>query len=122
MPQARAGSRWSLGQRVVLVSGAVVEYSPVTNSSSAKRTCARYLPVDERVLIGNGLRAGTRMNWIAADLSRSTSTITREVHRNSDESGSYRPFAANSWALERLPRPRQRRLSKDVALRDVVQG
>lgn len=94
----------------------------MATSSAARRTCARYLPVDERVLIGDGLRAGATMTRIAADLSRSTSTITREVNRNSDESGAYRPFAAHSRALERLPRPKQRRLTKDGALRGVVQG
>jgi IS30 family transposase len=62
------------------------------------------------------------MTRIAADLGRSTSTITREVHRNSDESGAYRPFAAHSRALERLPRPKLRRLTQDAALRGVVQG
>ena len=62
------------------------------------------------------------MTQIAADLGRATSTITREVHRNSDESGTYRPFAAHSMALERLPRPRQRRLTTDGALRGMVQG
>jgi IS30 family transposase len=41
----------------------------------------------ERVLIGDGLRAGATMTRIAADLGRSTSTITREMHRNSDEWG-----------------------------------
>ena len=41
----------------------------------------------ERVLIGDGLRSGATMTQIAADLGRATSTITREAHRNSDESG-----------------------------------
>jgi IS30 family transposase len=75
----------------------------------------------ERVLIGDGLRSGATMTQIGADLGRSTSTITREVHRNSDESGAYRPFAAHSRALGRLPRPRLRRLTTDGALRAVVQ-
>ena len=109
----RTGMRWRLGRRVILASGAVLEHALAATSGSAQRTCARYLPVDERILIGDGLREGSTMTRIAADLGRSTSTITREVHRNSDESGAYRPFAAHSRALGRLPRPRQRRLSKD---------
>ena len=83
----RTGTRWMLGRRVVLASGAVLEYAPVTTSSSAKRTCARYLSEDERVLIGDAMRSAATMTRIAADLSRATSTVTREVHRNSDESG-----------------------------------
>ena len=51
------GTRWRLGRRVALASGAVLEYAPVATSSSAKRICARYLSEDERVLIGDGLRA-----------------------------------------------------------------
>jgi IS30 family transposase len=118
----RTGTRWRLGRRVVLASGAVLGHAPVTTSRSSKTACARYLPVDERVLIGDGLRAGAPMTRIAADLGRSTSTITREVHRNSGESGAYRPFAAHSRAMGRLPRPRLRRLTTDGALRAVVQG
>jgi IS30 family transposase len=33
------------------------------------------------------MRSAATMTRIAADLSRATSTVTREVHRNSDESG-----------------------------------
>ena len=118
----RTGKGWRLGRTVVLASGAVLENPPVATSSSSKRACARYLSEHERVLIGDGLRAGATMTRIAADLGRATSTITREVPRNSDETGAYRPFAAHPMALARLPRLRQRRLAKDGALRDVVQG
>ena len=85
----RTGTRWRLGRTVVLASGAVLEYAPVTPSRSSKTACARYLSEHERVLIGDGLRSGATMTQIAADLGRSTSTITREVDRNSDESGAY---------------------------------
>ena len=113
----RTGTRWRLGRTVVLASGAVLEYAPVTPSRSSKTACARYLSEHEWVLIGDGLRSGATMTQFAADLGRATSTITREVHRNSDESGAYRPFAAHSRALGRL-----RRLTTDGALRGVVQG
>ena len=118
----RTGTRWRLGRTVVVTSGAVLEYAPTTTSSSSKTACARYLQVDERVLIGDGLRSASTMTRIPADLGRATLTITREVHRTSDKSEAYRPLAAHSRALGRLPQPRPRRLTTDGALRAVVQG
>jgi len=90
--------------------------------TTTKCISARYLSEDERVLIGDGLRAGVTMTQIGLDLGRSTSTITREVARNCDPGGRYRPFAAHRMALERLARPKERRLTTDSVLQAVVQG
>ncbi len=83
----RTGTRWRLGRRAVLASGVVLEYAPVTTSRSSKNSRASYSCDDERVLMGDGLRVGATMTRTAADQGRATSTISRKVHRNSDESG-----------------------------------
>ena len=83
---------------------------------------ARFFSEDERVLIGDLLRAGQSVRSIAVRLGRSPSTISREVRRNSSEAGNYRPFTAHRMALARRPRPRPRRLAHDKPLRDFVQG
>jgi transposase, IS30 family len=117
----RTGTRWRLGRRVVLSSGAVLEFAPVTTSRSSKSACTRYLSEDELVLIGGGLRSGATMTQIAETSAVRRRRSLGRVHRNSDESGAYRPFAAHSRALGRLPQPRRRRLTTDGALRAVVQ-
>ena len=83
---------------------------------------ARFFSEDERVLIGDLLRAGQSVRSIAVRLGRSPSTISREVRRNSSEAGNYRPFTAHRMALARRPRPRPGRLAHDKPLRDFVQG
>jgi len=57
---------------------------------------------------------------IADAIGRSPSTISRELPRNADPSGRYLPRTAGRAALERLPRPRERRLVTDAELRVVV--
>ena len=57
-----------------------------------------------------------------SEACRSPSTLSREVNRNRDGAGRYRPFTAQRMALARLARPRQRRLARDLLLRDTVQG
>jgi hypothetical protein len=118
----RTGTRWRFGRTVTFSSGAVLEYAPVTSPTNVKSISPRYLSEDERVLIGDGLRAGVTMTQIGLDLGRSTSTITREVERNCDGAGRYRPFAAHQRAINRLARPKERRLTTDSALQEVVQG
>ena len=56
---------------------------------------ARFFSEDERVLIGDLLRAGQSVRSIAVRLGRSPSTISREVRRNSSEAGNYRPFTVH---------------------------
>ncbi len=60
---------------------------------------------------------------IAARLGRAASTITRELARNADpRSGAYQPERAHRLAWERQRRPKPSRLSRNPALRGVVQG
>jgi len=80
----------------------------------------RYLSGDERATIAELYRAGTSMRAIARALGRNPSTISRELHRNTDPVGEYRALAADRLAVGRLARPRARRLSGDQQLRTVV--
>ena len=116
----RTGTRWRYGRTVTSSSGAELHYQPMTTTTAL--LSARFLSEDERVVIGDRVRAGSSLRAIGGELGRPASTISREVHRNGDaESGHYRPFAAHRLALARLARPRERRLAGDPVLREQVQ-
>jgi IS30 family transposase len=89
-----------------------------------RTTClsARFLSEDERVLIADRVRAGVSLRATGRELGRPASTVSREVRRNRDDAGRYRPFAAHRMALRRLVRPKERRLARDLVLQDKVQG
>jgi IS30 family transposase len=90
--------------------------------TNTKSLSARFLSEDERVMIGDRVRAGASQRAIGRELGRAASTVRREVRRNRDESGLYRPFAAQRMAVGRLVRPKERRLASDPVLREKVQG
>jgi len=113
------GTRWRDGRNVVDSAGRARYYPPIATLPVV--ISARFLSEDERVLIGDLLRAGQSVRSIAAQLGRSPSTISREVRRNSSEAGNYRPFTAHRMALARRPRPRPGKLAHDKPLRDFVQ-
>jgi transposase, IS30 family len=81
----------------------------------------RYLSGDERLVIADGVRAGRTKTSIALELGRSVSTVCREVHRNAEVSGEYRPHAAHQRMLTLRPRPKQRRVVFNLELRGLVQ-
>ena len=57
-----------------------------------KPTGPRYLGMDERIFIADGLVCGLNMSAIASRLGRSRSTVCREVARNRDRgTGRYTP-------------------------------
>ena len=114
------GVRWRDGRNMVDHTGRARYYPPI--AAPPVVISARFLSEDERVLIGDLLRAGQSVRSIAARLGRSPSTISREVRRNSSEAGNYRPFTAHRRALARRPRPRPGKLAHDKPLRDFVQG
>ena len=117
----RTGTRWLYGRKVTCKSGAELHYPPM---ATTRTTClpARFLSEDERVLIGDRVRAGMSLQAIGRELGRPAFTVSREVRRNRDDAGRYRPFAAHRMALRRLVRPKERRLARDLVLQDKVQG
>ena len=93
--------------------------SPPPSSPSSSGS-GRYLSQDERITIADRLLEGASMRAIAAGLGRSPSTVSREVARNAEPGGRYRPHAAHARAAARRPRPRPRRLAQNAELRRVV--
>src|SRR5882757_1685690 len=82
----------------------------------------RYLCEAERIHIADRLREKASIRTIAAELGRSPSTISREIHRNQHPvNGRYRPFAAQARADKRRPRPKPGKISQNPELRDVIQ-
>ena len=94
-------------------------YPPI--AASPMVISARFLSEDERVLIGDLLRAGHSVRSVATVLRRSPSTVSREIRRNVSDAGNDRPFTAHRMGLARRPRPRPGKLAHDKPLRDFVQ-
>jgi len=80
----------------------------------------RYLPEDDRVVIADLRGAGFGVRAIAARLGRSPSTVSREIRRNAQPGGGYRPHAAGARAAARRRRPKPRRLEVNAELRGVI--
>ena len=119
----RTGTRWLYGRTVPGADGSTREYPPVnlTLKPSAPRS-NRYLSEEDRGVIADMRRAKASMRAIALEIERDVSTISRELARNTDDSGRYRPSAAQKLATGRLARPRARKLATDPVLAAVVQG
>ena len=83
---------------------------------------SRYLDREERYEIARLVGQGEGVRAIARAMSRSPSTISRELGRNGDaRSGRYQPERASRLAWERQRRPRATRLAGRPGLRAVVQ-
>jgi IS30 family transposase len=83
---------------------------------------ARFLSLEERVVIADLRLAGVSMRKIAAELGRSASTISREIARNAHPTGGYRPYAADIRARERRARPRGGKIAASAHLRGAIQA
>jgi transposase, IS30 family len=117
---SRTGKRWLYGRTITSSSGRRLHYRPVINTRKAEIS-ARYLSEEERVRIADLLRRGHAVRAIAAELGRSPSTVSRELHRNRDPgSGQYRPFTAQRLAADRRARPGRGKLIRDTVLRGFV--
>ena len=115
----KTGTRWRYGRTVRNTSGELVQYPPVKIAVIGPRS-TRYLSEQERVVIADLLTRGKSIRAIAAEIGRSASTVSREIKRNGDPGGRYRPHHAEHTARTRAARPRQRRITRDAVLRDAV--
>jgi DNA-binding CsgD family transcriptional regulator len=77
------------------------------------------LTLAEREEISRGLASKDSMRAIAARLGRATSTVSREVERNSGR-GCYRAAKAEERSRQRARRPKRCLLSVNEPLRDLV--
>ena len=117
----RTGKRWRHGRTITGRRGQRYHYPPVINNRE-RVVSARFLSEEERFAIADLHRAGQGVHAIAAAVSRSPSTISRELRRNRDPgSRQYRPHAAQRLAERRRCRPRPGKLAGDPALRECVQ-
>jgi IS30 family transposase len=78
------------------------------------------LSLEERETISRGLAQRKTLTAIATELGRSTSTVSREVARNSGPNG-YRGARADRIAVLRTARPRPGKLADDPTLRRYVE-
>jgi IS30 family transposase len=111
----RTGTRWRFGRTITNTAGEPVHYPPVSSILPKRSRSPRYLSLDERILIADLRRAGSGVRAIATELNRSPSTISRELCNNATD-GHYRPHAAQRHAVDRMVRPRARRVDHDVVL------
>jgi IS30 family transposase len=115
----KTGCRWLHGRTVQLVDGRDKTYPSILRSTPA--FSARFLSESERVVIADGLAHRLSIRSIAAGISRSPSTVSREIRRNRDpETARYRPFAAHRQAARRRARSRPGKLAWNAELRDFV--
>ncbi|GHH74498.1 IS30 family transposase [Kitasatospora indigofera] len=117
---SRTGRRWRNGRAP---SGSDVGALPITAPPpGALSGPSRYLREDERIHIADRLREKATVRAIAAELSRSPSTISREIRRNRHPgNGQYRPHAAQARADTRRPRPKPGKIARKPELRDFIQ-
>jgi IS30 family transposase len=115
----KTGNRWRYGRKVRNSAGALVIYPPV-KITEAKPRSPRYLSEQERIQIADLLASNTSIRGIAEQMGRSPSTISREIRRNRDSDGRYRPHHAEQAARRRACKPRQRRIAGDEVLTEVV--
>jgi transposase, IS30 family len=116
----KTGNRWRYGRKVRNSAGALVMYPPVKIDQARPRS-PRYLSEQERIRIADLLAARVSVRGIAQELGRAPSTISREIRRNRDSDGRYRPHHAEHAARRRACRPRQRRIAGDKVLAEAVQ-
>ncbi len=116
----KTGNRWRYGRKVRNSAGTVVIYPPVKIIESRPRS-PRYLSEQERIQIADLLAAKPSVRGIAAELKRAPSTISREIRRNRDPDGRYRPHHAEHAARRRACKRRARRIAGDEVLAEVVQ-
>ncbi|MEU3729422.1 IS30 family transposase [Streptomyces sp. NPDC033538] len=119
----KTGRRWRNGRNASGRTAAAPPVKPVAPASVS----GRYLREDERIHIADRLREKVSIRAIAAELNRSPSTISREIRRNGmPPSGdarrwAYRPYAAQSRAEARRPRPKPGKIGQTPELRDFIQ-
>jgi len=109
----RTGRRWLHGR---------AERTGMAGLPARPEPSARFLSLEERVVIADMLQARCSMRKIAEKLGRSPSTISREIARNGyPRDREYRPYAAEHKAIARRARPRAGKIAACPRLRAAIQ-
>jgi IS30 family transposase len=123
----RAGIRKSSGNRL-RPDGTVVDYARGTRYKPAVTKIkgdgpasagSRFLSLQNRIDIADGLLAGQSLTGIAARIGKHTSTVSREVRAHRVD-GLYLPYRANQAAASARARPKESELVTNQALRGAV--
>ncbi|WP_237342242.1 IS30 family transposase [Williamsia soli] len=114
----RAGFSERHGRYLVTKAGGVIPTVKVPDvvSDRGEGPQGRYLSWSERDLLSVKHAAGQGVREIARDMRRSPSTISRELKRNTISHKRYAAGSAQRCAEARLPRPKPRKLTVNVAL------
>jgi IS30 family transposase len=80
----------------------------------------RYLSIEDRVAIADGLVVKDSLRTIAARIGKNVSTVSREVRGHSIE-GRYLPYQADRVAAAARARPKQSKLVQNAVLRAAVE-
>ena len=127
----RTGRDWRqgirrIGNTRVHPDGWVVDYTtgtrytrPVTPSPAAVIS-ARYLSIEERLAIADGLVNKHTITAIAAEIGRHKATVSREVRAHSVE-GVYLPHQAHHDAAAARARPKTSKLVTHAGLREQIE-
>ncbi len=116
----QTGQNWENGVTVIRKDGSV-KHAPPLHPLSTRLISPRFLSEAERVLIADLFSQGLGPTTIGVRVGRPASTISRELRRNSDASGRYRPFDAHVRAAIRRQRPKTTKLAVNGELYDFVQ-
>ncbi|MFJ2937975.1 helix-turn-helix domain-containing protein [Streptomyces sp. NPDC087219] len=117
----KTGNRWTYGRTVKNKTGEDYVYAPIAEKKDGQ-VSERFLSEDERVQIADLLCAGHSLRSIARRLGRNPSTISHELHRNSNPAtGAYQPFQAQRRAVVRRARSKEGKLRRDPELKEFVE-
>ena len=110
---ARAGVSESRASRWLHHAGGVSIDQP-------PRVSPRFLSLEDRIAIADGIRAHHPKTRIAETIGKSAATVYREIERNSRPNGIYDPYYAHNQAHRARRRDRPTKLEADERLRSEV--
>jgi transposase, IS30 family len=114
-----SANNWARGYKTYR-RGEAIGFVPALDRLAVRQISDRYLSEEERVDIADLRRSGLSVRKIATKLRRAPSTVSRELRRNSRSDGTYRPFEAHRWAVQRRARCHRRRIDKNPGLCEVI--
>ena len=126
--QAELWKRWHQGESLGEIARGLGRHDSVIQTYFAKRggleprkrtRRSNALTVEEREEISRGLATGRSCRWVAAQLGRAPSTVSREVGRNGGPQA-YRAARADAQAWKAAQRPKPCKLATQPKLRRLV--